>query len=349
MNKKYIYLIVAISLIFFQTTYPLVNTVLYSVVIVPLAITLGELTSIISEYIGEKKGGLLTAAIGNIPELTMGIWSIQFGMIPMVKASLIGSIISNMLLVLGISIFIGGIKYKEQKFNRIVARTNFSMLLLAMSTIIIVASLKQYNESLSKVVLTSISIKVAVVLVIVYVLGLIFSLYTHGNLFIVSEQSIENRSIKNKKYVRIILELIVISIILYFISERLIFNIKETVENYGLSQEFLGIILIPILGNAGENFSAIVCATKNKVNLSLEIAIGSSIQIALFVTPILMVLAYFIGVEMTLLFTGFQIIMALIAIVMAFIVFQDGKTYWFEGAILIAIYIIVTLAYYYVV
>ncbi|MBI6875718.1 calcium/proton exchanger, partial [Clostridium aciditolerans] len=115
MNKKYIYLVVAISLIFFQTTYPLVNTVLYSIVIVPLAITLGELTSIISEYIGEKKGGLLTAAIGNIPELTMGIWSIQFGMIPMVKASLIGSIISNMLLVLGISIFVGGIKYKEQK------------------------------------------------------------------------------------------------------------------------------------------------------------------------------------------------------------------------------------------
>ncbi len=349
MNKKYIYLVVAISLIFFQTTYPLVNTVLYSIVIVPLAITLGELTSIISEYIGEKKGGLLTAAIGNIPELTMGIWAIQFGMIPMVKASLIGSIISNMLLVLGISIFVGGIKYKEQKFNRIVARTNFSMLLLAMSTIIIVASLKEYNESLSNVVLTSISIKVAVVLVIVYVLGLIFSLYTHSNLFIVSEQSFENTSIKNKKYVRIILELIVISIILYFISEKLIYNIKETVENYKLSQEFLGIILIPILGNAGENFSAIVCATKNKVNLSLEIAIGSSIQIALFVTPILMVLAYFIGVEMTLLFTGFQIIMAVIAIVMAFIVFQDGKTYWFEGAILIAIYIIVTLAYYYVV
>lgn len=349
MNKKYIYLVTAISLIFFQTTYPLVNTVLYSIIIVPLAITLGELTSVISEYIGEKKGGLLTAAIGNIPELTMGIWSIQYGMIPMVKASLIGSIISNMLLVLGVSIFVGGIKYKEQKFNKIVARTNFSMLLLAMSTIIIVASLNQYNKSLSQGVLTSISIKVAIVLVVVYILGLVFSLYTHRNLFIVSEQNLEDKSVTNKKYARVILELIVISIILYFISEKLVYNIKYTVESYGFSQEFLGIILIPILGNAGENFSAIVCATKNKVNLSLEIAIGSSIQIALFVTPILMVLAYFIGVEMTLLFTGFQIIMALIAIVMAFIVFQDGKTYWFEGAILIAIYIIVTLAYYYVV
>lgn len=349
MNKKYIYLIVAITLILFQTTYPLVNTILYSIVIVPLAITLGELTSMISEYIGDKKGGLITAAIGNIPELTMGIWSIQFGMIPMVKASLIGSIISNMLLVLGISIFVGGIKYREQRFNKIVARTNFSMLLLAMSTIIIVAALKQYNEALSQTVFISISIKVAVVLVVIYVLGLIFSLYTHGNLFIVSEQTFESRPLKNKRYIKIIIELIVISIILYFISEKLVYNIKQTVQNYGLSQEFIGIILIPILGNAGENFSAIVCSTKNKVNLSLEIAIGSSIQIALFVTPILIMLSYIIGVDMTLIFTGFQIIMALIAIVMAFIVFQDGKTYWFEGAILIAIYIIVTLAYYYVV
>ena len=103
MNKKYICLAVAVASIFFYTTYPLANTIIYSVIIVPLAITLGELTSTISEYIGEKKGGLITAAIGNIPELTMGIWAIQYGMIPMVKASLIGSIISNMLLVLGIS------------------------------------------------------------------------------------------------------------------------------------------------------------------------------------------------------------------------------------------------------
>lgn len=349
MSKKYIYLVVAMISIFFHTVYPLANTIIYSIVVVPLAITLGELTSTISEYIGEKKGGLITAAIGNIPELTMGIWSIQYGMIPMVKASLIGSIISNMLLVLGISIFIGGIKYREQKFNKIVARTNFSMLLLAMSTIIIVAALREYNGTLSQGIFISISIKIAIVLVIIYILGLIFSLYTHGNLFIISEQTTEGKASKDRNYVKTIVELILISIILYFISERLVYNIKQTVQNYGFSQEFLGIILIPILGNAGENFSAIVCATKNKVNLSLEIAIGSSIQIALFVTPILIMISYFVGIEMTLLFTGFQIIMALIAIFMAFIVFQDGKTYWFEGAILTAIYIIVTLAYYYVV
>lgn len=349
MKREIIYVLAISVFVFIKTPYALANTIIYSAAIVPLAIILGELTSIISEYIGYKKGGLLTAAVGNIPELTMGIWSIQYGMIPMVKASLIGSIISNMLLVLGIAIFVGGIKHKEQRFNKIVARTNFSMLLLAMSSMIIIVSLNQYNTSISQSTVTSVSFKVAVVLVVIYILGLIFSFCTHSNLFVISEKGVEDELVVNKRYKKTIIELIVVALILYLMSEKLIYNLKNTVEAYGLSQEFLGIILIPILGNMGENFSAIVCAAKNKVNLSLEIAIGSSIQIALFVTPILMVIAYFMGVQMTLLFTGFQVIMALVAISMAFIVFQDGRAYWLEGAILIAIYMIITLAYYYVV
>lgn len=349
MIKWIIYISTILLIFFIETPYNLLNTMLYSTAIIPLAIILGNLTSEISEHIGDKKGGLLAAAVGNIPELTMGVWSIHYGLVSMVKASLIGSIISNMLLVLGISIFAGGIKYKEQKFNKIVARTNFSMLLLAVSTMIIIASLKQYNKDLPQFTFTSISVKIAVVLVIVYFLGLVFSLYTHSNLFVVSEQNGESKTSQNKAYLKILVELVVVAIILYFISEKLIFNLKQTVEVYGLSQEFLGIILIPLLGNIGENFAAIVCAVKNKVNLSLEIAIGSSIQISLFVTPLLIVFAYFTGVQMTLVFTSFQIVMGLIAISMSFIVFQDGKTYWLEGAILIAIYMIVTLAYYYVV
>lgn len=348
MMKKFIYITV-ILVIFLKTPYSLLSTIIYSIAIVPLAIILGNLTSRLSEYIGEKKGGLLAVAVGNIPELTMGLWSIQYGLVPMVKASLIGSIISNMLLVLGVSVFAGGIKYKEQKFNKVVARTNFSMLLLAVSTIIIIASLKQYNEAISQEVLISISVKAAVVLVLVYILGLIFSLYTHSNLFLISEQGVEDIQKGDNTHIKIIIELIIVAVILYFISEKLVFNIKETVQIYGLSQEFLGIILIPLLGNIGENVSAIVCAVKNKVNLSLEIAIGSSIQISLFVTPLLIMFAYFIGVQMTLIFTAFQIIMALISITMAYIVFQDGKTYWLEGAILTAIYLVITLAYYYMV
>lgn len=348
-NNKIAVYIAAVILAFAELPNGLMGTVIYSVIMVPLAILLGELTSTISEYIGDKKGGLLTAAVGNIPEITMGIWSIHYGMISMVKAALIGSIISNMLLVLGISIFSGGIKYREQSFNKIVARTNFTMLILAMAAMIVMASLKNYSNFISDAILINLSVKIGIVLIIIYILGLIFSLYTHNNLFIVSDGEGEKNLIKSKNYRKIFIQIIAVSIILYFISEKLIYNLRLTVDQYNISQEFLGIILIPLLGNVGENFAAIICALKNKINLSLEIAIGSSIQIALFVTPMLIIFSFIMGVKMTFLFTDFQIIICVIAVLMSLLVFQDGKTYWFEGAVLIAIYMVVTLAYYYLV
>lgn len=346
MKRTYLFLTLALILTFISTPFNILNTVLYSLAVIPLAILLGDYTSEISLYIGDKKGGLLAATIGNFPELMMGLWSIQLGMISMVKSALIGSIISNMLLVLGISIFFGGIKYRDQRFNKIVARTNFNMLLLAMSALVVMASLNRY-ANLKSSIMISLSLKVSLVLVLIYVLGLIFSLYTHSNLFIVSESKEELEDGKSKNPRSIIIGLILCSIILYFLSERLIISLKDIVNSYNISQEFLGIILIPILGNIGENVSAIMGALKNKVNLSLEIAIGSSIQISLFVTPILIMFAYFFGVPMTFIFSTFQIIISIIAVGMSFFVFQDGKTYWLEGAILIAIYIMITLAYYY--
>jgi Ca2+:H+ antiporter len=347
MKKIYFSAIFSFLLIFINTSSSIINTVLYSIAIIPIAILLGEFTSDISEYIGDKKGGLLAATMGNLPELMMGLWSIKYGMIPMVKSALVGSIISNMLLVLGISIFFGGIKYRNQIFNKLVARTNFNMLLLAMSAIVVMASLNRYGV-LTEQVKSSMSIKVAIVLITVYILGLIFSLYTHSNLFVLSEPK-EEEEVKKSENIKIIsVGIAACSILLCVLSEKLIFNIREIVSEYSVSQEFLGIVLIPILGNIGENLSAILCSLKNKVNLSLEIAIGSSIQIALFVTPLLIVYACFTGVPMTFIFTNFQIIISLIAVGMSFFVFQDGKTYWLEGAILIAIYIMITLGYYYI-
>lgn len=340
---------ISIVFMFINTSSSLINTIIYSIAVIPIAILLGELTSKISEYIGEKRGGLLAATIGNFPELMMGMWSVSFGMLPMVKSALIGSIVSNMLLVLGISIFIGGIKYKEQTFNKIIARTNFNMFLLAMSAMVIMASLNGYSK-IQLNTLISISIKVSAVLIAVYILGLVFSLYTHSNLFIISEKRDDQVKKTDIKYKHIlILEIIVSSILLFFISEKLIFNIKQVVDYYNLSQEFIGIILIPILGNIGENVSAIMCAAQNRVNMSVEIAIGSSIQIALFVTPLLIIFSYFMRMKMTFVFSNFQILMSGIAVGMSFFVFQDGKTYWLEGAILIAIYTMITMAYYYLV
>ncbi|MCY6483186.1 calcium/proton exchanger [Clostridium aestuarii] len=347
MKKKYVFLMISLILMFINTSCSLINTIIYSIAVVPLAILLGDFTSAISEYIGEKRGGLLAATVGNFPELMMGVWSVSFGMVPMAKAALIGSIVSNMLLVLGISTFFGGIKYREQKFNKLIARTNFNMLLLAMVAMLVMISLESYSD-ISKEVMVCISIKVAIVLICVYILGLIFSLYTHSNLFLVSEKKTDNLQINNNKQKHILLlQIIISSLLLFIISEKLIFNVKEMVNEYNLSQQFIGIILIPILGNVGENFSAIMCAAQNKVNMSLEIAIGSSIQIALFVTPVIIIFSYLAGIQMAYVFSHFQIVMSGIAIVMSFIVFQDGKTYWLEGAILISIYIVITMAYYY--
>ena len=340
---------------FINTSSSLVNTIIYSLAIIPLAILLGDQTTRISDYIGQKKGGLLAATVGNVPELMMGIWSIKYGMIPLVQASLIGSIINNMLLGLGIAVVFGGFKFKEQSFNSIIARTNFNMLLLAMSSMVVIATLNRYSVVLSTV-LISISVKVAFLLIGVYILGLVFSLYTHNNLFVVSENNEEekitikkSKIIINKNVIESTITLICISLLLYFISDKLIYNIREFIKSYNISQEFIGIILIPFLGNIGENVSTIMSAMKNKVDMSLETAIGSSIQISLFVTPVLVIFSCFMGLNMTLLFPVFHIIMCGIAVGMSFLVFQDGKTYWLEGSILITSYIIITLAYYYIV
>jgi len=347
MKKTYIVITLVIALMFINTSSSLINTIIYSIAIIPLAIVLGDRTTSISDYIGQKKGGLLAATVGNVPELMMGIWSIKYGMIPMVQASLIGSIVNNMLLGLGIAVVFGGFKFKEQSFNRIIARTNFNMLLLALSSMVIIATLNSYAV-VKEPVLISISVKVAFLLIGIYILGLIFSLYTHNNLFVISEHKEEKKVTMDKKIIESSITLICISVLLYFISDKLIYNIRDFTKDYNISQEFIGIILIPLLGNIGENCSTIMSAIKNKVDMSLETAIGSSIQISLFVTPVLVIFSCFMGLNMTLLFPVFHIIMCSIAVGMSFLVFQDGKTYWLEGSILITTYIIITLAYYYI-
>lgn len=344
--------VIAITLVLFgtiiNTKYTLINTVFSSIAMVILAVYIGNYTNLYSEYVGEKRGGLLSATLGNLPELAMGIWSLGYGMISMVKWALIGSIISNMLLVLGISSFVGGVKYREQSFNKNIARTNFNMLTLALASMILLATVN-YCVPLSDGVLSSISNKVAVVLILIYGLGLIFSLVTHSNLFVISEDGNEVRSENKDRKVKILSIILILSFILFLVSENVINNLNELVKVHGVSENLLGILVVPLIGNIGENISAIMAAFKNKINMSIEIAIGSSIQIALFVTPVIMILSYAMGVTMNLLFAPVQIIIALVAVAMSFIVYVDGKSYWFEGAILLAIYLMSIISCYYII
>lgn len=325
----------------------IVSTLLYAVTMIPLAVLMGRSTALISDYVGEKRGGLISATAGNVPELMMSLWSIKYNMVSMAKAGLLGAVITNMLLALGMSVFCGGIRYKEQTFNKNIARTNMNMLLLVMGTIIIISSLNSYSF-VENGRFEELSVIVSGVLLVVYILGLVFSLYTHSNLFVMTDKCTRSEAGGRKGACRVFLLLIIITLLLYFISEKLIVNISTMVNDYKISQDFIGIILIPLLGSFGENISSIICALDNKIDASLETAIGSSIQITMFVLPIIVIFSFFIGGSVNLLFSNFQIVIMAIALAMSYFVFQDGKSYWFEGALLVSVYIIVTIAYYYV-
>lgn len=341
--------IISLGCFFINTTNIVLGLVIHSIAMIPLAFMLGEFTSSISEYIGEKKGGLLTATLGNLPEIIMGIWSLRLGLISMVQAAMIGCIVNNMLLVLGVSILLGGLKYKQQTFNKNNAKTNFSMLLLAMSSMVVMACINNYSSIPSETVI-KISAVVSIILICVYLLGLIYLLYTHSNLILGDDKTekIEEKKSDKRELVILLIKIFVISLAIYFLSEKVINDANIIIENFNISEGFMGIILIPVLGNIGENISAIMCAVRNKVNLSLEIAIGSGIQIALFATPILVLTAFLLGIQMALVFSVLNIIIAGLAIFMSYIVFVDGSTNWFEGIVLIAVYVIITICYFFV-
>lgn len=341
-------IITSLGILLFKIDSSIISAMVYSITMIPLAIILGKATAKISDCIGEKRGGLLSATAGNIPELMMGLWSIKYGMIAMAKAGLLGAVITNMLLGLGIAVFCGGIKYKEQNFNKNIARTNMNMIFLVAFTIIMISALNQYSF-IGDGKFQQLSVIISLVLIGVYILGLIFSLFTHSNLFIVSDKKCEEKELNSFEAWKLFGLIVLVTILLYFISERLIGDINGIVSQYDISEEFIGMILIPLLGSFGENASSIVCALENKIDASLETAIGSSIQITMFVIPILIIVSGIMGIYVNLLFSTFQIVIMCIGLGMSYFVFQDGKTYWFEGALLIAGYIIVTLAYYYVV
>lgn len=313
--------------------------------VIPLAGMLGDITEQISLVTGPKAGGLLNATTGNIPELFIGIFSIRAGMFSLVKASIVGSICGNMLLVLGFSIFFGGLKFKSQSFDKAVARTNFGMLFLALIGFIIPTAYGLLDSGASSNIY-GLSFGISIILIAIYLIGLFYSLHTGRNVFIKSE---DGKQIEKAKWKiqRSLLYLILCSGILAYESGLLVDSIESIKNVYSISEVFLGIVVIPIIGNIAEYTSAVMMAMKNKVNLSIEIAVGSGMQMALFVAPVLILLSTFWGLKMGLTFSLFQIITVTCSIGLSLYIFQDGKTNWLEGVELLSAYIIVALAYFF--
>jgi len=317
--------------------------------IIPLAKLLEFATEDISLRVGQTIGGLLNATFGNAVELIVSIIALIDGQIRVVQASMLGSIISNLLLVLGMSFVAGGYYVKEQKFNQTAAQTSSSLMALACVGLIIPASFNFAISNASKDErddeLLNLSHGTAIVLLIIYILYLVFSLKTHADLY--KEEEDEEEEKPQLTTAVSLLLLATVTVVVSFSAEYLVGSIEGIVETSGLSRTFLGLILLPIVSNAAEYVTAVTAATKNKMDLAINVAAGSSMQIALFITPFLVVLGWIIGVDMSLYFQSFETVVLFISVLITNYLIQDGKSNWLEGAMLIATYTIIGLAFFF--
>lgn len=326
---------------------------LSALAIVPLAAYIGKATEELAYYTGERIGGLLNASLGNATELIISIFAIKAGLFSVVKASIAGSILGNTLLVLGASMIVGGLKHKRQKFNKGAVEVTSTMLLFSVIAIVVPAFF--YNLKDKSIIMNTekISLFISVVLFIVYVLSIIFSLITHKDIYV--EESLieeiedieENEKVKKRWSLWFsIIVLILVTILIALESEVLVSSVTPMTEMLKISESFVGLILIPIIGNAAEHSTAMIMAIKNKMNVAVEISLGSSLQIILFVAPILVFISLFFK-PMNLIFTAYELVALIAAVIIANKVSIDGESNWLEGTILIGIYIILAFLFYF--
>ncbi|MEY2978753.1 MAG: calcium/proton exchanger [Prochlorotrichaceae cyanobacterium] len=317
--------------------------------IVPLAAWMGTATEEIAVVAGPALGGLLNATFGNATELIIAIIALRAGLVDVVKASLTGSIIGNLLLVLGLAMLLGGIRFKEQEFPPDGARMNASAMNLAVIAILLPTAAQYTSKGMTESSIQNLSVAVAIVLILVYALSLLFSMKTHSYLYEVGTADLEEEEETHEKpnlwlWVGVLL---VATLFVAIESELLVGSLEEATSALGLSELFTGVILLPIIGNAAEHATAVTVAMKNKMDLSLSVAMGSSLQIALFVAPVLVLVGWIIGQPMDLNFNPFDLVAVAVAVLITNSISSDGKSNWLEGTLLLAAYAILALAFYF--
>jgi len=311
--------------------------------IIPLAGVMGEATEEISVYSGPRVGGFLNATFGNATELIISFFALKAGLFDVVKASIAGSVIGNILLVLGASMFLGGIKFKSQKFSKKQVEVSASMLLFSVIGLSIPAI---FTHTLNPDILTNsryegLSIAVAFIMFFIYVMSLYFSFYTHKDIFGAEHDSAVESKWSLKKSVMI---LVLATLAIAFESEFLVSSVEPMTKAIGLSSFFVGIILIPIIGNAAEHSTAVMMAMKNKMDVAIEIALGSSLQIILFVAPVLVFMSLLFK-PMSIIFNEFELVALIVSVLIANRVAGDGESNWLEGLQLIAVYVIIAVSF----
>ncbi|HYZ71874.1 MAG TPA: calcium/proton exchanger [Chthoniobacterales bacterium] len=318
--------------------------------IIPLAGWMGRATEELAEHLGHGVGGLLNATFGNAAELIIALMALSKGLTGVVKASITGSIIGNVLLVMGASILAGGTKFWEQRFNKTAARTSTTTLTLAavalaIPTVFHMTAVDGWSETTER----KLSLAIAVVLFVTYACLLCFELVTHKQLYAGEPQddAETRKQVGAWSLLKSIFVLIVSTSLVAVMSEFLVGAVDAARATLGLSEVFVGVIVIAVIGNAAEHSTAVVMATKNKMGLSLGIAIGSSLQIALFVAPVLVFSSYLFGQPMDLEFTLPEVVAMIIAVHLIFQINGDGETNWLEGVQLLAVYLILGILFYY--
>lgn len=335
--------------------------ILASLAIVPLAAFMGTATEEIAVVIGPNAGGLLNATFGNATELILAYIALKEGLIEVVKATLTGSIIGNLLLVMGFAVFLGGLRYKEQSFQPLAARLNASTMNLGVVAILLPTALQYTSTGVEETVLQNLSVAVALVLIGVYLLSLVFSMGTHAYLYDVGvaenmempepgesmpepEHSTEEEKPNLWLWTGVLL---VVTLGVAVESELLVGSLEVATESLGLTALFTGVIVLPIIGNAAEHATAVTVAMKNKMDLSMSVVMGSSLQIAFFVAPVLVIIGWAIGQPMDLNFNPFELVGVLVAVLIVNSISSDGTSNWLEGVLLLATYAIVALAFYF--
>jgi len=331
---------------------PLIVFAASAIAIIPLSSLLGHATEELSARTGPTFGGLVNASLGNLAELIIAILALRAGLIDLVKASITGSIIGNLLLVLGASQLAGGLKYRTQKFNPHFAGTSVSLLVIAAVGLIVPTLFLAAHPDPTRAATVKLSEWVAAFLIIGYGLYLLYSMGTHKSAFdALAEETFDEVPPEAESppwsLKRTVITLVLVAGAIGWMSELLVGATEVTVHALGLSNVFVGLILIPIIGNAAEHSSAVLMARKNRMDLAASIAIGSSVQVALFVAPVLVFFGWIFGHPMDLAFGTFEVASVTLAVWITSAIVIDAESNWLEGSFLLLVYGVLAVAFFY--
>jgi Ca2+:H+ antiporter len=329
---------------------PVIVFALSALAIVPLSGFLGRATEEIAVHTGPTMGGLLNATLGNLAELIIALLALRAGLLELVKASITGSILGNLLLVLGLSQLLGGVRHKTQRFGVALAGLSVSLLVVAVIGLVIPALFHATHVDPTRELTRKVSLGVATLLICGYLLSLLYSMGTHRSVFgesndVVSESHDAAHAPWSLK--RSLIVLLASAGFIGWLSEILVGSTEEAIRHIGLSEIFVGLIIVPIIGNAAEHSSAVLMAMKNRMDLAVSIAVGSSAQVALLIAPLLVFAGIAFGQPMDLAFSTFEVVSVALAVAVAAAVVRDAESNWLEGAFLLLVYGMLAVAFFY--